>query len=807
MLSAGLSINVIRDGRKIFVIELKQLSIRFVRSNNYFDGDEFYLANMFEIPNKKLFFPFRFKEVPASTEIPHSSYFFDFKDSDLERELKINFVKDLQNQKYKWIFEKELIFYAEEKVRLLVESFLKFIEESFYFQKQLQESDIHSHEYIHPLAENICTISALIFKIYRFFYMNKLPLFSIKNEYGLSCKHVSAQEYEFSKFYEYKYPEKNYRTMFSHKEGQKIFKESMPDLYSEKFGEIVLYNGCFWHAHSGTTCLINSKSTPQTKHPVFNKTFEEINLEFDRKMALLLQNNPNEINSIKIVWECQYLNMRKLPEFKKFLQDEFKQRPMYRLSVRDSIRGGMTDCYALKWLQTENLNENFFCLDMNGMYPYIGLKYSFPFGKYDIIVGNDTKHIIFKNENFFYRQDPQPLCGLMLVTIIPPKNLFYPFLPYKLKNGRTVFSLCVECAEKNLRICNHEDNQRALTSVYYISEIKFAISLGYKLLEIFECYYFEKSAYILQDFIRKLCFLRLKHTNIFKNCSSETEKNEYCQYLNDQMELQAPFLLTPENITPNEKKKQFYKLLTCSIFGKLEQRSDKPKTMYVNSQTELEDIYFSDLEILNVFCVNENTCELEVKPNIDKILPNRETNIAIGGQLVSYARQLMYETIMNVDKIGKVFYVDTDSCFFSIPKNESIPLLLSDSFGHFKQVYDGNITSFFCLGPKNYCINYETSDNQIKTITKIKGLSLSSYYNKNEINDATFNYFITKHLSDEIEKKQLAQLKFKKYQRNQKNSVQTLQLIQFSNSITNRRVIMNNCKYVTTFPYGNENIN
>ena len=194
-----------------------------------------------------------------------------------------------------------------------------------------------------------------------------------------------------------------------------------------------------------------------------------------------------------------------------------------------------------------------------------------------------------------------------------------------------------------------------------------------------------------------------------------------------------------------------------------------------------------------------------MKPNLDKILPNRETNIALGGQLVSFARQLMYETIVEVDRIGKVFYVDTDSCFFSLPKTASIPLLISDSFGQFKHVYDGKIKSFFCLGPKNYCISFESSNNKIKTITKIKGISLSSYYLKNEMNEVIFDYFITKNLSDEIEKKELAQLKFTKRDKS-KNSIPKLQLLKCSNNVTSRRIIIKKCKYLTTFPYGNENI-
>jgi G:T-mismatch repair DNA endonuclease (very short patch repair protein) len=89
----------------------------------------------------------------------------------------------------------------------------------------------------------------------------------------------------------------------------------MPDLYSETFGEVINFNGCYWHGC--TNCLINKNATPQTRHPVFNKTYQEINDDYEQKMASLLQNN-EEIKKITTVWECQYLKMRQTDEFQYF---------------------------------------------------------------------------------------------------------------------------------------------------------------------------------------------------------------------------------------------------------------------------------------------------------------------------------------------------------------------------------------------------------------------------------------------------------------------------------------------------------
>jgi hypothetical protein len=82
-----------------------------------------------------------------------------------------------------------------------------------------------------------------------------------------------------------------------------------------------------------------------------------------------------------------------------------------------------------------------------------------------------------------------------------------------------------------------------------------------------------------------------------------------------QWNLKHPFNLTPQNICDNSYLKSFYKLSANSLFGKLEQKSNRTKTKFVTSQNELEDIFFSNDEIESIICLNENCCQIEIKPN------------------------------------------------------------------------------------------------------------------------------------------------------------------------------------------------
>ena len=800
MLKIGFIPNVVRDGRKVFLIEIEELGIKFLRSNNYFNGNEYQIAKLFDVEVQKKFFPNRFQDFGYKGSIPDSKFFFEFSDTETERLEKIEYICNFKKNNFNWIYSKELMQFCEEKLTILSLCFLKFIHESFSFQILLQKDD--EFKLIHPLASNICSLSSFTYKLYKLFYLNDYEIFAIKNEFGGNLsKEVSAQEYEWSCFMQFKYPEREYRSAFNHPLGAKIFKECYPDLYSAKDQEAVFYNGCFYHAHV-PGCLLNPNVNFNTNHVLFNKSYQEINDVFNKKIALLLLNNPDEIKKVTIVWECQYLQERGNDlELKTFLDTTFQKRPLQRLRPCTAVRGSFTECYALKWLQSENPSDLFYCLDFNGMYSHIGLTSKFGVGAYKIIVGNDLKYINLKNGQFYFKNDVNYMVGVMMVSILPPKNLFYPFLPYRLNDESSIFTLCAKCSENETKNCSHSDIERSFISVYFISELVFALQLGYKINEIYECHYFEKSDFILRDFINKLACLKLQNSNLFSNLTTIEEKESYCDYLNAVMQFSEPFKLKVDNVQFNETKRNLYKTMMNSIFGKLEQRSDKPKTVYVNSQEELEKYYFSDSTITSIYCINNDVCELELKTPNEKLPPNRENNSYIGGEIVAYGRILMYQTIQKIDSIGKIFYVDCDSCFFTLPKSVQNPLEVSDAFGAFKNVFKGEILSFFCIGPKNYAICYKTENNKVKHVTKIKGLSLSSYYLQNEINTSTFNYFMSKYLTEEIEKKQIAQLRCRKEKKSRK-VFKKLEIVRFSNQITNRRIVIKNCKYATTVPFG-----
>ena len=87
--------------------------------------------------------------------------------------------------------------------------------------------------------------------------------------------------------------------------------------------------------------------------------------------------------------------------------------------------------------------------------------------------------------------------GLLTCSIVPPKRLYHPVLPYR-GNKKLLFCLCTSCVlEQNVtRECRHDsETEKALTRKWVIDEVRLAVEKGYKILEIYEVYQYEVTQY------------------------------------------------------------------------------------------------------------------------------------------------------------------------------------------------------------------------------------------------------------------------------------------------------------------------
>ena len=419
-------------------------------------------------------------------------------------------------------------------------------------------------------------------------------------------------------------------------------------------------------------------------------------------------------------------------------------------------------------------------------------------GKYQIILGNDLKFLQIQRNNFFFKG--KQIMGAILITILPPKLLLHPFLLHRTKNGKTVNTLCAKCAELQMSKCSHSDNERAITGSYMISEIEFALSLGYKVLHIHECHVYEETDFILRDFIKILNMFKTKNSSFLKGLDN-ADQIHYCNLLNEELELNEPFLLTPANVKFNQQKRFFYKLMANSLFGKLEQKHNKYRTLFVNKQSDLENIFHSENIIQDLFCISDEICQVQVLPCELKLPPNRNSNCYIGAQLTAYARQIIYSHLQTLCNAGaKIYQVDCDSIIFTLPNEHPIPLKISEAVGHFKHEVSEKILSYYSLGPKNYSISFQDK-NCIKTISKVSGLSLNNSLNSFVLDTKLFQLYVDQFLNNRTEKCLVNQLR-KKGNFKKIKIESELEKVTFSNDLSKRRFINIRTRNYFTYPYG-----
>ena len=795
----GFCPTVIRNGRKILVMEIKAKKLRFITSNSYFNMDEYNLAKQFEIPFNYSYFPKQFIKIENFNfvgPVPDIKYFISAFDNEAEKLKKVDFVNSLKSQNYIWSFRKEIESFCDQKLWLLLVSCVNFIKDCFVMQANFETNyDLHLEHKLIPFSYPLCSLSGYVYKLYRALFLNNYDIFVIKNEFGVKTKNVSKVENEWAAFMDFQYPEKQFESAFNNVNGQRFFKEAIPDLYSKISEEAFFFNGCVFHGHH-KNCLINPNATENTQTP-FGKTYKEVDDEFWFKMTNLMANN-SEIKEIVVRWECSYKDLRNnCPQLKQFLST-YVPHPLYRLSPRTCVRGAFFDVFALLWSKTSSPLENLYFLDINGLYSFCAINFPFMVGKYETIIGNSVRDIILKDNKFFYKS--KKITGSMLVTILPPQNLLMPFLLYRTKSGTTVNTLCSICCEKKTHNCSHTDFERAITSAYMISEIEFALSLNYKLLAIHECHVYYDSAYILKDFVHYLNFCKIKYSTCLENLQTLKEKENYCNQLNKDMKLKHPFHLTPTEVKSNSRKRTFYKLMANALFGKLEQRNDKTKTVYVSEQSELENLYFSENQIQDINCFNGEICEVQIKSNLFKVPPNKNSNCYIGAQLTAYARQIIYTNVQILQKVeAKIFQVDCDSIIFALPSNKSIPLPISDAVGHFKHELE-NLLSYQSLGPKNYCITYQ-KENQIETMTKVRGLSLNNSLNESVFTDELFKKYIQQFLENKREKILVNQFRTRGNFKRFKVSSE-IEKVTFCNTLSERRFLNSKSTNLSTYPFG-----
>lgn len=773
----GFCPNIIKKkGNLLMVIEIPEASMRIISSNNYINGDEVSLALMFQLKIEPLFFPQSLKKMTLLNfegEVPDFQSFLEISDTIERIKIKQYFYNNLKTNK-RWCLKKELLAHSNFKLDVLTNSMLVFLKECFSFQSEIQTSlnndqinrdntQILMNQYVSPFNSRICSLSSLMFHIFGVFYQNYFDLHIIKNEYGSSGKNVSRLEHMYTSFLEYKNKDRNFLSAFNNENGQKFFKEAIPDLYCKDTKTAFFFQGCAFHPHDNCS-MYKSAKTP------FGEPVEEAKAKFEAKMANLMLKNEEDVIRIELEFECNFKQkLKRDPEMIHFFDNHYIKHPLDRLRPRNAMRGAYIDTYSLKWSKALYPNEKFYSIDINGLYSFCAIQFPYMTGEYQILIGAKLQNLKIKSNKFFYENDK--IMGSIFLSILPPTNLMYPFLMYRRLDGSSINTLCTACSEQKLtskKPCSHNPNERALIAVYLISEIEYALSLGYKILQIFEVHAYKNFDYILRPFVQILDDLKTKNSK-------------------------------------NMPKRTFYKLAANSFFGKFAQKLTYDNIHFVTNQSELETVALTE-DVQDILVLSDNMCMVYSKNNLKKNVPNLKYHIYIGSQITAYARQRIHSDIMILSKLPNctLYHVNCDSIFFSLPEDSVMPLKLDCNVGNYKNVVDGEILSYFTLGPRQYNIFFHKCF-EVKSITHVSGLSIETLSVLPNFENIFYD------LLEKHEQNILKQFIFP--QTRQKVDISKFKVTKFSqnftlrNNVCQRRIIIYSSKRLATLPYGYQDTN
>jgi len=99
---------------------------------------------------------------------------------------------------------------------------------------------------------------------------------------------------------------------------------------------------------------------------------------------------------------------------------------------------------------------------------------------------------------------------------------------------------------------------------------------------------------------------------------SPVERSNYCEQVNAKLGLSGDLILEPSAIECDAEKRQYWKLLSCSVIGKLGQSNLFPLDVFIDTPNMLDE-YLNDTQgtVETVDLINPSTLYLQFKPKTD----------------------------------------------------------------------------------------------------------------------------------------------------------------------------------------------
>uniref|UniRef100_A0A914I3D3 DNA-directed DNA polymerase n=1 Tax=Globodera rostochiensis TaxID=31243 RepID=A0A914I3D3_GLORO len=424
------------------------------------------------------------------------------------------------------------------------------------------------------------------------------------------------------------------------------------------------------------------------------------------------------------VWECDVKKeLKRNKEMKKFFEGVPDEGP---INPRDAYSGGRTMPFCLYAAASDNVEISMF--DIISLYPFVNYDSPYPVGIPKIV--QSPNYIVNWTE-----PDHVPYDGLLKVKVVPPKNMLYPLLSIH-ADDMLLFANCGICAKtpkksfvlaKNMKKCEHNDEERALLGTFTSIELKKALELGYKVIRFYRAYHFEEfDSQLFKGYVRMFLRIKVEASGWPPEAKTEEEKRAFIEMYKAKYNI----VLDYDNIRYNPGLRLIAKLGLNSLWGKFSMRNTLTMTEIVSSMERYLKLDGDDtLEITMETMIMPGVVRVNYAKKLEFIKEHSVSNIFLSLWTTSAARIKLYEYMEQVYRAEgcKLLYCDTDSLVFTHPKG-LCPLKEGKFLGEMTREYaESDILEFVAAGPKQYSLKLRRkSDGEIWEKTKIRGMSLDT---------------------------------------------------------------------------------
>ncbi|CAF3354699.1 unnamed protein product [Rotaria socialis] len=481
------------------------------------------------------------------------------------------------------------------------------------------------------------------------------------------------------------------------------------------------FSGCIWRKHEACNApniVIGGLTGDERSRIQFEKESE-----IQKKYNLI------------VMYSCEWRKLQKSDEdVRTFLKQWRQKYSKRRLDVRASFNGGMVDSNHL-FIDCSKMEEGteIYYNDITSLYSHIMRESDFPVGQWENLLGDQISIEELEKE-----LKETPNIGLINCQILPPQGLYNPILGIKIDN-KLLFPICYSCAKNKSLVCNHSVQRRALKSVFTTAEIAYSLTLGYKILNIYEFMRFEKTEKIFNSFVQEFFKMKLQAEGIPSGMSRDEYLNFYAE---------NGFQLDGDQCKKNKSIRTISKIILNAAFGRWGLQAQRFKhSQIVTSRQELWGILNDTTRFkVSEIYFGESNCLVYYKRLDDQPKQRSTVNVAIASYISSLARIYLHKEISKFKSTATI-YNDTDS-IINVSKDKGdykitcpkLPLL-----GQFtNEIPNERGIKFVSIGPKCYSLKTIDENGTIKCTTKSKGFTLNRA-SESELNfESYFNLLINK---------------------------------------------------------------